>query len=157
MFSTTGRDGSRARCTRISRLSRSPQISKSICGRSGYLMQRMLSSPVEIRSFGRRKNYETEGQPGATAQRPQLSRVVLAHTSRQLRSWLTWDVRHLFRWPAFFAMKESFQPEFFGVAVLPAVRLGERMHFPVESALAFCTGGDSRVVFGDVFGILSQR
>ena len=32
-------------------------------------------------------------QPDATAQRPQLSRVVLAHAPRQLGSWLTWDVR----------------------------------------------------------------
>ena len=32
-------------------------------------------------------------EPGATAQRPQLSRVVLAHAPRQLRSWLIWDVR----------------------------------------------------------------
>jgi len=32
-------------------------------------------------------------QPGVTAQRPQLSRAVLAHTSRQLRSWLICDVR----------------------------------------------------------------
>src|ERR1035437_7784826 len=32
-------------------------------------------------------------EPGATAQRPQLSRVVLAHAPRQPGSWLTWDVR----------------------------------------------------------------
>jgi len=31
-------------------------------------------------------------EPGATAQRPQLSRVVLAHAPRQPGSWLTWDV-----------------------------------------------------------------
>jgi hypothetical protein len=33
-----------------------------------------------------------DGQPGGTAQRPQLSRVVLAHAPRQPGSWLTWDV-----------------------------------------------------------------
>ena len=32
------------------------------------------------------------GEPGVTAQRSQLSRVVLAHAPRQLGSWLTWDV-----------------------------------------------------------------
>ena len=31
-------------------------------------------------------------EPGATAQRPQLSRPVHAHVSRQPGSWLTWDV-----------------------------------------------------------------
>ena len=31
-------------------------------------------------------------EPGATAQRPQLSRPVRAHVSRQLGSWLIWDV-----------------------------------------------------------------
>jgi len=36
---------------------------------------------------------ENDGaQPGVTAQRPQLSRVVLAHAPRQPGSWLTWDV-----------------------------------------------------------------
>ena len=36
--------------------------------------------------------YEEEGEPGATAQRPRLSRPVRAHVSRQPGSWLTWDV-----------------------------------------------------------------
>jgi len=39
------------------------------------------------------KNEDNGAQPGATAQRPQLSRSVLAHVPRQLGSWLTWDVR----------------------------------------------------------------
>ena len=33
-----------------------------------------------------------KAEPGATAQRPQLSRPVRAHVSRQPGSWLTWDV-----------------------------------------------------------------
>ena len=54
-------------------------------------------------------------------------------------------------------MKESFEPELFGEAVRPAMRLRERAHFPVEAAFAIGVGGDSRVVFGDVFSILSLR
>src|ERR1035437_4243205 len=34
-----------------------------------------------------------DAEPGATAQRPQLSRVVLAHAPRQPGSWLTSNVR----------------------------------------------------------------
>ena len=57
-----------------------------------------------------------------------------------------------------FAMSVSLQPTVKGgVAVLPAMRLRERMHFPVEAALAFCAGGYSRVVIGDVFSNLYQR
>jgi len=54
-------------------------------------------------------------------------------------------------------MKESFQPELFGEAVRPAMRLRERAHFPVEYDFAIFAGGYSRIVFGDVFSILSQR
>ena len=54
-------------------------------------------------------------------------------------------------------MKESFEPELFGEAVRPAMRLRERAHFPVESTFAFFVGGYHRVVFGDVFSILSLR
>ena len=54
-------------------------------------------------------------------------------------------------------MRESFEPELFGVAVPPAMRLRERKHFPVESAFAIFAGGYSRVVFEDVFRILSRR
>ena len=36
-----------------------------------------------------------EAEPGATAQRPQLSRSVLAHVPRQPGSWLTWDVSQI--------------------------------------------------------------
>ena len=40
---------------------------------------------------------EKPAEPGATAQRPQLSRVVLAHAPRQLGSWLTWDVGQIMK------------------------------------------------------------
>ena len=52
-------------------------------------------------------------------------------------------------------MSEFFEPELFGEAVPPAMRLHKRAHFPVESAFAIFAGGDSRVVFEDVFRILS--
>jgi len=38
-------------------------------------------------------------EPGATAQRPQLSHVVLAHAPRQPGSWLIWDVRQSMKSP----------------------------------------------------------
>ena len=77
--------------------------------------------------------------------------------SRQPQAWLTFNVRHLLRWHKFHAMKESFEPELFGEAGPPAMRLRERTHFPVESAFAIFAGGDSRVVLEDVFRILSRR
>ena len=80
-----------------------------------------------------------------------------AHAPRQPQAWLIYNVRHLLRWHKFYAMKESFEPELFEEAVLPAMRLRERTHFPVEAAFAIFIGGYSRVVFGDCFSILSLR
>ena len=48
-------------------------------------------------------------------------------------------------------MKESFQPKLFGEAVLPAMRLRELMHFPVESALAFGVGMVIPELFSETF------
>jgi hypothetical protein len=54
-------------------------------------------------------------------------------------------------------MKESFEPELFGVAVPPAMTLRVRAYFPVESAFAIFAGGCSRVGFEGYSRILSPR
>ena len=50
-------------------------------------------------------------------------------------------------------MKESFEPELFGVAVPPAMRLRERTHFPVEAASAFGAGEYSQL-FSEAFSAI---
>jgi len=50
------------------------------------------SSKYLKRRFHQIDAHETGAEPGATAQRPQLSRVVLAHAPRQPGSWLICNV-----------------------------------------------------------------
>jgi len=55
----------------------------------------LSSSPLHSAAFTRQDNRSNEqmAEPGATAQRPQLSRPVRAHVPRQLGSWLICNVR----------------------------------------------------------------
>src|ERR1035437_8466177 len=71
-----------------------------------------------------------DAEPGATAQRPQLSRVVLAHAPRQPGSWLTWDVR------------QSMKPLLLACIIPMAFMLSSCAHKPALVGTIFASKAD---------------